>query len=977
MSKRKKIFSRYSALVFAMLFIFSIILYRLVILQVVLGDSYAEQADRSSYAELQSYAPRGNIVDCNGQILATDNQSYMITYMETDDNKYDFIPIMNSVFKILDDNQDSVKDSFLIEVNPAFAFKFNNTDGTEELRFKKDRGLDKVIYDKIYKDVKNKPVFNNLSVEQQNKINAELMKITPEETFNYLVKLYDLTPEYDFMNLVGLYKKDAASAISKITERYKISSKDTLVKLLDDYKKAKKDSEKETAKNALIKTFGIDKLSYSVDTQRRLMLVKDALYMQRYASYKPVVVAENVKKNTTFIIDQKSYDLPGVNVENDPVRVYPNGDLASNVLGYISKISYDNKAKYEMKGYDTNYEYVGAAGIENAFEENLRGNTGSKIVKLNNQGKVQETLGEKQAYTGQTVQLTLDKNLQAVAEGVLNSKMTELQNNPTKTAADVVTTNATRGAVVVLNIKTGAVLALVSRPGFDPSIFSQAGGLTPDLVKQYINPDYKELGSNYIIQHGVANALGLSQQDALDKLFPKSDSNNKDENAQRNDQYDIFPKPLFNYATAPIPPGSTFKPVVALAGLESKVIEPSEQIDDEAYFVVADGPKGTKKFNDGANGWVNLLSAIAKSSNPYFMTIGKRLQLNTPAGKDSLAQYAWKLGLGVDPNSKAKGSTGIEIQESFGQVYNDTTTKGILYRSSLLGIVAALKSGKSAAWANVSFTPVDLSYETTDSDEVYSAKKAMKDYIKNGVETGNWVNAAFIKLLNKWLSIDPLYKDKKIPSKDIQAMAQEAYAFAVNDAYQQTIGIENICDASIGLGYDQFTPLQLASYISTLVNGGTRYKVHLLDKIKDGVDGSVISQTKPEVITKYDFNQDNIQQIMKGMEAVDSGDGGTAAITFSGFPLATGGKTGTATYRDDNINFQAKIGRTNYALYVGFAPANDPQIAVCAVIFDGGYGANSAPIARTVYEYYFKDEIQKLRPGYVTPSQYDYTKYLK
>ncbi|MDP4177207.1 MAG: penicillin-binding protein, partial [Bacillota bacterium] len=380
MNKKQKSFNRYTTLTIAMFLMFSIILYRLVIMQVVLADDYAQQASKNSVAELQSFAPRGNIVDSSGQILATEKQSYMLTYTETDSNKYDFVPIMKNVFKILDDNGESIKDDFELKINPI-RFEFKNTDGTDEIRFKKDRGFDQVVYDKMYKKVKNKPALNNLSVEQQNKLNAELLKITPEETFNYLVEKYDLTPEGDLMNLVAYYKTNHDDALSKIMERYKPSSKENLIKLLNNYYKAKTTSDKNNIKAQISHECGADKMSYSIEEQRRLMIVKDELYLQRFSSYKPVFIADNIKKETSFIIEQKYNDIPGISVQNNPVRVYPNGELGSSFLGYISKISFDNKDKYAMKGYDTSYEYVGTAGLESAFEENLRGKTGSDIVK--------------------------------------------------------------------------------------------------------------------------------------------------------------------------------------------------------------------------------------------------------------------------------------------------------------------------------------------------------------------------------------------------------------------------------------------------------------------------------------------------------------------------------------------------------------------------------------------------------------------
>lgn len=975
--KRKKVFNRYYALTTIMFIIFGIIIYRLCVLQIVNGDQYTQLAAANSNVQLQTVAPRGNITDCNGNILATDIQTYKLTYMETDTNKYDFIPIMNSVFKILNQNNENIEDSFELKINP-FSFVFKNTDGTDEIRFKKDRGMDQEVYDKMFKGVKNPPSINNLSVEQQNKINAELLKITPEETFGYLVKKYDLTPEGDFMNLVAYYKTNHDSAIKKICERYKPVSEDSLKELLISYYKAKNDSDKNNIKTKLIKLCGVDKLSYSIDEQRMLMVVKDALYMQRFASYKPVTISESIKKDTSFIIDQKNSDLPGVNVENNPVRTYPNGELASSILGYISKISSSNKDKYELKGYDTSSDYVGATGIEAAFEENLRGKSGASIVNLSNNGTVQQTLAEKQAYPGQTIQLTIDKNLQAICEGILDDTMANIRNKGQ--IEDVTTSNATRGAVVVEKVNTGEILAMASRPGFDPNVFTQTGNLTPELIKEYLSPDYNDIGSKYISKYGLASLNGETQQQVFEDMFPKVDSKSTDPNAVRYDRYDIFPKPMFPYATMSlIPSGSTIKPCTALAGLESGVVGPLETIDDPGYFDY--GPNTRQEFkSDGSHGLCDIIKALTVSSNPYFMTVAKRLKQNTSMGDDGLAQYGWKLGLGVKPDSGAKASTGIEISENFGQIYNAVSIKKIKVRDYLPVVINRLKSGNgnyNGSKISGSFTPVDLNDESIDSDEVKSSKSALRDCITNSIKTGSGDSATYKKLLTQWFAVDPQYKDKKISTGEINNMISAITYIAISDAFSQCdtsnpAKISNICDASIGQGIDNFTPLQMVNYIATLVNGGTRYQVHLVDKIIDSVDGSVVSQSKPVPLEKNQFDPENIKLIIQGMKGV-TGDGGTAAAAFQNFPLETGGKTGTA----QSSTNQKAVGRTNYSEYIGFAPADNPQIAVYAVIFDGGYGAEASTIARTAYEYYFKDEIQKIQPGYVTPSQYDYTKYLK
>lgn len=107
------------------------------------------------------------------------------------------------------------------------------------------------------------------------------------------------------------------------------------------------------------------------------------------------------------------------------------------------------------------------------------------------------------------------------------------------------------------------------------------------------------------------------------------------------------------------------------------------------------------------------------------------------------------------------------------------------------------------------------------------------------------------------------------------------------------------------------------------------------------------------------------------MVAVNESDGGTASTTFVGFPIQTAGKTGTADVRENQTDF----GRKPYAVYAGYAPQDDPQIAVVAVAFDGGHGTNMAPVIKSVYEQYFKDKILQLDPNYASKSE-SFQKYV-
>lgn len=871
--KKERKFTRYTALIVIMVIIFTAIASRLFFLQILDGESYNEKANNKSIREIPEAAPRGNILDKNGSVLAKSIQTYTLVYNQTDESNKYFFDTMVKVFDILDKNGETQKDDFELKVNP-YSFQFRGDDDKTkralEIKFKTDRGFADEIKNKLYKGKKSE-----LTSAEKAKVEEELLKITPEETFKKLVKQYK-----------------------------------------------------------------IDDKKYSVDQQRRFMIIKDTLKMNSFSGYKPAVVATNIKKDTAFKFIQMLNNFPGIDVTTQPMRTYPNGEVASAVLGYISKIG-SNDDKYTEKGYDASTDYIGKAGIESAFEDRLKGSKGGEIVKLNKQGRILEELGKRDPYPGQTIQLTIDKDVQAATEKALDDRMKYLRANPSEQQGSY-TANATRGAAVAIDVNTGAVIALASRPGFDPNAFAAPGGLSSDLYNTYY-PDIAEAGKQYIERMGIA---GGGEEDTLNKLFPV-DKSVKGKTV-RQDAKDILPKPLFNYATqSRSMPGSTFKMMTAIAGLESGVITPDYGVDDEGYFDKGGGKAGRVYFTtDGANGWVDLARAIEKSSNPYFMTVGKLLR--NACGDDILAKYAWKFGLGADPTSaNANYSTGLEIPEAFGQVYNSWSLKNAYSQTYLWTTMETLKAGSDNRGNK--FTSIDLYDRDGDSSKVKGIKSDIKKQIQSAIKDGDkaFNKDTYKNLINNLVQEDPQYKDKNISDKEMKSIINAIYYVTVSDANSQIRAGFSMYDASIGQGIDAFTPVQLANYIATIANGGTRYNVHLVDKFLDA-DGKLIEQVKPEIAEKTGVKQSTLEAVRAGMTAVN--EKGTAAAAFAGFSIPTAGKTGTATIANDQDTF----GRTDTAVYVGFAPSDKPEIAVCVMLYDGGHGGGAAYVARSMYESYFK-----------------------
>ncbi|AWV81534.1 MULTISPECIES: penicillin-binding transpeptidase domain-containing protein [Clostridium] len=885
-AKLKKIFNRFNALMVVVLLVFSGIIAQLINLQILQTDSYKAKANSTAYRFIKEVAPRGEITDSTGTLLATNKQSFDVTYLQTDSNKGNFYNTVAKVFYILDKSGEKQNDSFALKVDSnEYRFDFNTTNPDEinkmQLRFLKDRGFEEPIIKKMYKGRSKE---DDLTKDQKNNVNNELLKISPKKVFETLAKNY------------------------KIPKSYKITIDGQTI-----------------SKNC------------DVNDIRRFMVVEDAVKMNSFSGYKPVAIASNVKQETSFTILQKANELPGIDVSVDPIRYYPYGKLASNVMGYISKItpsSTQQSESYTQKGYDVNSDLIGVSGLEAALEDRLRGTSGGRIVEVNKQGKITDELAKKDPYPGQNVQLTINKDVQYAAEQALINTMAGLRKKGYSDSGggSSYLGNATRGAAVVIDVKTGGVLALASVPNFDPNDFSDPNGLSEAATEKYFSTDL------------IAKAKAAGVPESLyDTLFPVSKSNSN----TRVDKYDYLAKPLYNYATLSlIPPGSTFKPLTAIAGLETGAITPETTIYDPGSFDDGMGFK-TEFKSDGYLGYKDLKGAIEKSSNGYFMTVGKLLRQK--GGSDILAKYAWKFGLGVQPNSNVTPTTGIEIQENFGQVYNSYTNKNNFAQQGQWSIMENLQGGKYLKGVSINLYTGD-----NDSKELSTIKAAVKENIKNSISSGKFDRDKTEDLVTKLVSTDPLYKGKTFSKSDISTLVSGIVTEETNDYTQATLPY-NIYNAAIGQGIDEFTPLQLANYVATIANGGKRYKAHLVDKVTDA-SGKVVYENKPEVVEDTQVKQSTIDAVKAGMSAVN--DSGTAADTFNNFPIPAAGKTGTADPYTSEV--ERSIMRSSYAVYVGFAPRDNPEIAVATVVFDGGFGSGTAQIAKDIYEAYFKNQLKQL-----------------
>ena len=364
--------------------------------------------------------------------------------------------------------------------------------------------------------------------------------------------------------------------------------------------------------------------------QRILGGIHYEMQLQAFSNVNNFIMAENVSEATVATIKENSLSLPGVEIVETSTRSYEQGTVLPHVLGRVGKITAEKwkvtdengQVTYPLreKGYNMN-DIIGISGLESAYEDELRGKDGVETITRNSDGVIVNTALTTVPEPGHTVQLTIDSDFQKAVDQALASNVQMISKAYGTDGA-----RANAGAVVVLDVKTGGVLAASNYPSFDQNLYSS---------------QYSEYSA--------------------------------DENM-----------PLFNRALQGLyTPGSTYKPSVAVAALDTGLINRySTVLCNGVYTYYKDyHPKCTRH---GHSGNIDVVTAIKWSCNIFFYDVGRRLT------SDVYDSYAYKLGLGQ--------RTGVEVSEALGHL----TTKNDSNYTESLDVQAAIGQGNTAV------TPIQL-----------------------------------------------------------------------------------------------------------------------------------------------------------------------------------------------------------------------------------------------------------------------------
>ena len=524
------------------------------------------------------------------------------------------------------------------------------------------------------------------------------------------------------------------------------------------------DEDAAKAAGEAVPTLNIGDLSQT-DARAAAGVLYELYYRNRITNWPLYYFAEDV--DVDFITRVKELGLRGVEIETASVRKYET-EYAAHLLGRVAAME-AGEVEYYLgldQGYTQN-DYVGREGAELAFESYLHGTPGRRAVERNEDGKITSSVWLEDEETGESLAPRPGGNVFLTIDINLQKMVEDLLAARVPGLSDEV-----RGAACVVQaVDTGEILAAASYPTYSLETFSQ---------------DWPQL-----------------QDDPLTPLNNRSFQG------------------LY-------PPGSTFKMITAVAGLEEGIITPNTRIRDEGVYRRWSYPQPQcwiYRQYGGNHGLVNVTEAIEVSCNYFFYEVGYQV------GIDRLDRYAAMFGLGQ--------KTGLELSESAGVMASPAFTESL---------------------------------------------------------GGTWYEG-------------------------------------------------NITSVAIGQESTQVTPVQLTNYISTLVNGGTRYATHLLKTVKSSDFSQVLEEYQPQVQAELNIQPENLEAVAEGM--LDLTTSGSLANAFRNVPVQVGAKTGSA---------QVSSTSDSNAVFVCFAPYDDPQIAVSLVVEHGGSGSVLASLAAEILQYYFTDQ---------------------
>lgn len=916
--------SRLMVLIIVFCLTSSVLIGRLFYLQIVRGKEYLENYELQIRRKSEIAATRGNIYDRNGNLLAYNELAYSVTIQDmlsTDISTSDRNKLLNEtldkVLKIVETNGDSVIDSFGIILDSTGEYQFAETNETRRLRFVAD------VYGQAYTD--------NLTAEQKNQSASEIMHFL-------CTKRYGLDDE----------NNDPAYILKMVNMRY-------------------------------------------------------AMGLNSYQQFLSTTLASDVSDETAAAIMENQNSLTGVDIEEESLRRYPDGKYFASIIGYTGPMSqdeYDKLDKDEKKKYSLS-DIVGKSGIEQAFDSTLQGEKGMSTFYVDNLGKVIETVSRTDPKAGNDIYLTIDKNLQMNAYNLLEEKIAGIVLSKLKNVLEY-DPSVTKDASEIIIPVSDVYHAFIANQVIDINHFANEKAGTAEKEVYSVFQSRKESTLSEIMSQlndpkakaytdlskEMQNYMSYICNDVLTEstgilLANEIDTSDKTYIAWRTDET-ISLNVFLNYAIsknwidASKLGGSAYSSSEELYQALLTYIE--EYLSDDSnfdkllykYLIKSGSVTGTQicaiVYEQGVlpmeeDVYNGLLSGSVSSYNWLYDKI-KALEITPgqlglepgsggivvtdPNTGDVLACVSYpgydnnRLSNTMDSSYYNQLNSGTS-RPFYNRATQEETAPGSTFKmvSATAGLEEGIVSSDTTFFCDGKFSEVNPSPRCWIYPNGHGSLNAV-----HAIE-----NSCNVYFYNVGYELGMDSEGNYDSDRGTDRLAKYAEMFGLGeksgleiDEASPHISDEYSIQSAIGQGNNNFTVSQLNRYVTAVANKGTVYSLTLIDKITDS-GGSLLRDNEAEVVRTMDeINSSTWDQLHKGMELMVS-----SHATFSGLDFTMAGKTGTAQQNELH---------PDHALFVGYAPADSPEIAVAVRIVNGYNSGYASEIGRDVSQIYFDPDLK-------------------
>ena len=928
--------SRLFVLILVFIFLFSVLIERLFTLQIVNGQEYLDKYTLKTEKKQTIPSTRGNIYDRNGKLLAYDELAYSVTIEDTytgKDREQRLNNTIREVIKIIEDNGDSIISDFNVVIGESGFYEFTIKD-TARLRFIAD-------------------VFGQAKID---KLKLEQKYIT------------------------------AQKLVEKMAERYGIGS------YVDD------DSDK---------PFVIDS-TYTKEELLKVITVRYHLSLNMYQQFVATIVANDVSEKTVAVILENSDVLEGVEIAENTMRRYIDSTYMAQIIGYTGKISSDELATYTQ--LDDNYtltDMVGKAGIEQEMETQLQGTKGYKLVAVDNMGKVVEELERKEPVAGNDLYLTIDIELQKAVYNIIEQRLAGILYSKIIDSKNYHHTGAAKDIKIPID---DVYFALINNNVIKTSLFTEeeAGTTEKQVLAKYEkrrdaviaqiigelqsqNPTpYKSLGEEMqVYETFITTLLGKYNKSIITE--ENIDTSHETYKAWKNETIGLkdYLQFLIEENCIDITKLSVENRYSDSDEIYSQLLKYIEETLTEGVSIrdsqgnVSSFTKKVFKYmiaNNQISGRELCLILYEQNVLPetdedkdklYNGTIGAYNFIKTKIKKLEITPAQ----LALDPCSASCVVTDVNTGEALAVVsypsYDNNllanTVDSAYYNSLLNDLSRPLYNNATqqqtapgstfkpiSAIAGLEEMVISTGTSTTCTGIYDKIQPPVKCWIYSGSHGPLNVVGGLENSCNYFFN-DVAYKLSQNSGKYDTALGlSRLEKYAKMFGLGEPSGLEIVETApqisnsdplrsAIGQGTHNYTISQLSRYVTALANKGTCYNLSLLDKVTTA-EGKVVKDYTPSVYQQVELAESTWHAVKSGMTQAAADYNALKEIQEQ---LTVVGKTGTA---EQNKN------RANHALFIGYAPYDNPEISVATRITFGYTSSNAVEIARDVFKYHFKLE---------------------